>query len=62
MTVMAPVPSAVRIIVVIILAIVVRIIAPIIHGVRGAIIGSNRYPKITLRLRFLRHESDKPKR
>src|SRR6266481_6210192 len=43
MTVVAPVPVPVRIIVVIILAIVVRIIASVIHWIRGAISGSDRY-------------------
>jgi hypothetical protein len=47
---------------VIILAIVGRIIAPVIYRIRGAIIGSDRYTKVTVSLRFLRHESDKPKR
>ena len=58
MTVMAPVPVPVRIIVVIILAIVMRIIASVIHWIRGAISGSDRYTKVTVSLRFLRHESD----
>jgi hypothetical protein len=62
MPVMAPVPVAVRIIVVIILAIVMRIIAPVIYRIRGAISGSDRYTKVTVSLRFLRHESHEPKR
>ena len=63
MTVVAPVPSPVRIIVIIILAmIVVRIVATVIHRIRGAIIGSDRYTKVTVSLRFLRHESHEPKR
>ena len=62
MTVMAPVPVPVRIIVVIILAIVMRIIASVIHWIRGAISGSDRYTKVTVSLRFLRHESQEPKR
>jgi hypothetical protein len=62
MTVMAPVPVPVRIIVVIILAIVMRIITPVIYRIRGAISGSDRYTKVTVSLRFLRHESHQPKR
>ena len=62
MTVVAPVPIPVRIIVVIILAIITRIIGPVIHGIRGAISGPHRYTKVTAGLRFLRHESDEPKR
>lgn len=62
MTVMAPVPVPVRIIVVIILAIVMRIIAPVVYGIRGAISGFDRYTKVTVSLRFLRHESHEPKR
>ena len=62
MTVMAPVPVPVRIIVVIILAIVMRIIAPVIYRIRGAISGSDRYTKVTVSLRFLRHESYERKR
>ena len=62
MTVMAPVPVPVRIIVVIILAIVMRIIASVIHWIRGAISGSDRYTKVTVSLRFLRHESYERKR
>ena len=62
MTVMAPVPVPVRIIIVIILAIVMRIIAPVIYRIRGVISGSDRYTKITVGLRFLRYESHEPKR
>jgi hypothetical protein len=62
MTVMAPVPVPVRIIVVIILTIVMRIIAPVIYRIRGAISGSDRYTKVTVSLRFLRQESHEPKR
>ena len=62
MTVMAPVPVPVRIVVIIILAIVVRIIAPVIHRIRRAISGSDRYIKVTVGARFLRRESDEPKR
>ena len=62
MTVMAPVPIPVRIIVVIILAIVMRIIASVIHWIWGTISGSDRYTKVTVSLRFLRHESHEPER
>ena len=62
MTVVAPVPVAVRIIVVIVMAIVARIVAPIVDRIRVAIGGSDRYTKVTVSLRFLRHESDEPKR
>jgi hypothetical protein len=56
------VPVPVRIIVVIILAIVMRVIAPVIYWIRGAISGTDRYTKITVSLRFLRHESHEPER
>ena len=62
MTVVTPVPVSVRIIVVIILAIIMRIIASIIHWIRGAISGSDRYTKVTVSLRFLRHEGHEPER
>ena len=62
MTVVTRVPVPVGIIVVIILAIVVRIIAPVIHRIRVAISGSDRYTKVPVRLRSLRQESDKAKR
>ena len=62
MTVVTPVPVSVRIIVVIILAIVVRIIAPVIHRIRVAISGSDRYTQITLSLRLLGYESHEPER
>ena len=62
MTVMAPMPVPVRIIGVIILAIVVRIIAPVIHRIRVAISGSDRYTQITLSLRLLGYKSHEPER
>ena len=52
MTVVAPVPVAVRIIVVIVMAIVARIVAPIVDRIRVAIGGSDRYTKVTVSLRF----------
>ena len=58
MTVVAPVPVPVRIIVIIILAIV----APVVHRIRVAISGPDRYTKVPVRLRSLRQESDKAKR
>ena len=61
-TVVAPVPVPVRVIVVIILAITVRIIATVVHRIRVAIRGPDRYTKVPVRLRSLRKESDKPKR
>jgi hypothetical protein len=54
MTVVAPVPVAVRIIVVIILAIVLRIIAPVVHRIRVAISGPYIYIKVPVRLGSLR--------
>ena len=62
MTVVTPVPVPVRIIVVIILAIVARIIAPVVHRIRVAISGPDIYIKVPVRLRSLGQESDKPKR
>ena len=62
MTVMAPGPVPIRIIVVIILAIVARIIAPVVHWIRVAVSGPDRYTKVPVRLRSLRQESDKAKR
>ena len=60
MTVLAPVAVSVWTIVVIVLAIVVRIVAPVVYRIWFAISGSDRYTKVTASLRFLRHESDKP--
>ena len=62
MTVVTPVPVSVRIIVIIILAIVRAIIAPVVHRIRVAISGPDRYTKVPVRLRSLRQESDKAKR
>ena len=62
MTVVAPVPVPVRIIVIIILAIVRVIIAPVVHRIRVAISGPDRYTKVPVRLRSLRQESEKPNR
>jgi hypothetical protein len=62
MTVVAPVPVPVRIIVVIILPIVVRIIASVVRWIRVAISGADIYIKVTVCLRSLRQETDKPKR
>ena len=61
MTVVAPVPVAVWIIVVIVMAIVVRVVAPVINRIRVVISWSDRYSKITVSLRFLRHDSDEAK-
>ena len=58
---MARVRVAVWIIVVIVMAIVLRIVAPVIYRIRVAISGSDRYTKITASLRFLRHKSDEAK-
>jgi hypothetical protein len=44
------------------LPVVMRIIAAVIHWIRGIISGSDRYTKVTVSLRFLRHESHEPKR
>jgi hypothetical protein len=60
--VVAPVPVAVWMIVVIVMAIVVRIVAPVIYRIRVVISGSDRDTKVTVSLGFLRHESDEPKR
>ena len=62
MTVVAPVPIPVRTIIVVVGAIVVRIVATVVHRIRGAISGPDRYTKVTVGLRFLRHESDESKR
>ena len=62
MTVTVPIPVVVRNIVVIVTAIVARIIATIVHRIRAVIGRSDRYPKVTVSLRFLGHESDEPKR
>ena len=62
MTVVAPVPVAVWTIVVIVMAIVVvRVVAPVICRIRVVISWSDRYSKITVSLRFLRHDSDEAK-
>ena len=61
MTLVAPVAVSVWTIVVIVLAIVVRIVAPVLYRIRLAISGSDRYIKVSASLRFLRHESDEPK-
>ena len=62
MTVTVPISVVVRNIVVIVTAIVARIIATVVHRIRVAIGRSDRYPKVTVSLRFLGHESDEPKR
>jgi len=62
MTVVAPVPVAVRIIMVVVGAIVVGIVASIVDGVRVAIGRSHRYVKVAASLRFLGHEGDEPER
>jgi len=54
MTVVAPVPVAVRII--------VAIVATIVDGGSVAIGRSHRYAKVAASLRFLGHEGDEPKR
>src|SRR5262249_19699414 len=62
MTVVAPVPVPVRTIIVVVGAIVVRIVATVVHRIRVAIRRADRYAKVTVSLGFLGHESDEPKR